>query len=175
MDPRDLDDFMRRSVDRFADISRRLDELERMEIFHPIRHGSMYGDDISQTVTISSIGVYYPVPAGLSDGGSYGFTFQNSRELLTIKAGIYAVVYSLSIECGAANQYVEAAVMVNSTAMLNTVSAAELPTANRLQDIGGNGIIELDEDDLILLSVDNETSTNNLTVDHLNLTIFRVG
>ena len=138
-------------------------------------YGSMYGDDMGQSVTISATGTFYEVGGGLSDGGSNGTTFQNSKELLIAVAGEYLVNWSVTIECTAAAQYVEGAVMINSTAQMNTISAAELPTANKKVALGGTGIITLAVNDVVKLSVENETATNNLTVDHANLTIVQVG
>lgn len=144
-------------------------------LINKMLYGSMYGDDISHTVTISSAGVYYAITAGLTGGESNGMTFQNNSELLVTIAGKYRVTWSMSLECGTAGQYVEGAVMVNSTAQENTVGASELPSANKKVNVAGSGIISLAVNDVVKLCVENETATNNIVVDHANIELLRIG
>lgn len=144
-------------------------------LINKMLYGSMYGDDIAHTVTISSAGVYYAITAGLTGGESNGMTFQNNRELLVTVAGKYRVTWSMSLECGSAGQYVEGAVMVNSTAQINTVGASELPSANKKVNVAGSGILALAVNDVVKLCVENETGTNDIIVDHANIELLRIG
>jgi hypothetical protein len=138
-------------------------------------YGSMYADDITRSVVISSAGVYYEVGGSLSGGSVNGFTFQNNKELKCNVAGKYLVNWSISSQSASANQYIEGAVMVNGTAQANTVNATQIGTANKDYTCGGTGIITLAVNDLVSLCMENETGTNNLTVTHANLTLHRVG
>lgn len=143
-------------------------------LINSLAYGSMYGDDVGLTVTIASAGVYYQVPTGLSAGSCNGFTFADSGLTCTV-AGKYKVDWSMSMDCAAAGQYIEGAVMINSTGQMNTVGAAELITANKQVCTGGSGIITLAVNDVVYLCVENETGTNNIVVEHANLSLVRVG
>lgn len=138
-------------------------------------YGSMYGDDINVTITISASSTYYELGSGLTGGSCNNFTFQNSKELKCLVAGNYKVDWAMSLECASAGQYVEGAVMINSTAQSNTIGAAELITANKKVCVGGTGIITLAVNDVVKLCVENETGTNNIICDHATLALVQVG
>lgn len=138
-------------------------------------YGSMYGDNISQTVTVSAVDTYYEVGAGLTGGSCNQFTFQNNKELKCLVAGKYKVDYSLGVQTGVAGQEIESEVMINSTAQSNTSNHTEALTANRAISLSGTGIITLAVDDVVKLSVANHTATNNIIVNHANLTLLQVG
>jgi len=140
-----------------------------------IRYGSFYGDNIAQAVTVSAADTYYEIGAGLSDGGSNGFTFQSSKELKCLVAGKYKVDYSLAVYTTVANNEIESAVMINSSAQANTTSHTEAMTANAPMSMSGTGILNLAVDDVVNLAVSNHTASNNITVQHANLTLVMVG
>ncbi len=138
-------------------------------------YGSMYGDNISVTVTVASTGVYYQIGSGLSAGAcSSDFTFQTGRELKCNRAGKFAVSFGVSLTVAAGNQHLEATVMVNGTAQAQTTMAGHSANSNDEETISGRGIITLALNDLVSLAASNETATNNITVTHLNLSIVRV-
>ena len=138
-------------------------------------YGSMSGDDISESVTISVAGTFYPLTTGLSTGPVYGFKFENASTLRCTLRGTYLVTYSLSFETGVAAQYLETAVMVNSTEALNTVNAVDQATANKKYAISGTGILDLDVNDTLRICVTNETNTNAVTIDHCNMSVLQIG
>jgi hypothetical protein len=139
-----------------------------------LTYGSLYGDEISQSVTISSAGTYYEVGGSLSDGGSNGMTAQNSKELKCLTAGKYMVHWSMSVNVGNANQEVAGAVMVNSTRQTNSTNHTQVPTANKPYSISGTAVVALAVNDLLKLCVTNHTATNAVVVEHANLTAVRI-
>lgn len=141
-----------------------------------LSYGSMYADESSITVSVAATNTYYRVDSGLSDGGSSAaFTFQNTKELKCIEAGTYMVHYSMSINCATNSQDLSGAVMVNSTAQLNTTSHQFNGSgASKNTVVTGHGIISLVANDLVRLSVANHTAIHDIVVEHANLTIFRV-
>lgn len=138
-------------------------------------YGSMYGDNIAQTVTVSATDTYYEIGAGILGGSENLCTFQNSKEIKVSIAGKYLVTYSLAVNTASANQEVESEVMVNGTAQSNTSNHTNLITANKPMGLVGTGILTLAVDDLVSLSVSNHTSTANIVVDHVNLTLMQIG
>lgn len=138
-------------------------------------YGTLYGDDVARSVTIASAGVYYEVGGGLRGGACNGLKVQAGKEVLITMAGTYLVNWSMTAQCASANQYVEGAIMVNTAAREDTVSAAELPSANKKVSLGGTGLLALSVNDVVKLCVENETGTNAVVVDHANLSLVRVG
>jgi len=140
-----------------------------------ISYGSMSADNISQVVTVSATDTYYEIGGGLSDGGSAGVTFQNSKELKCLTAGKYLVTYSLACYTASAGQEIESEVMINGTAQSNTSNHTESMTANRPMSLSGTGILTLGVNDLVSLSLSNHTSVTNITVEHVTLTLLHIG
>jgi hypothetical protein len=141
----------------------------------PISYGNMYVYNGAIAITITVIDTFVMVPSGLSGGTLHGFTFQNARELKTAVAGVYQVTWSMSVHAGLAAQEVEGAMMLNSTAQTFTAAHAETITLGRPMTVSGSGIVSLAVNDLIQVAVANHTGTNNLTVDHVTLSIVQVG
>lgn len=140
-----------------------------------VPYGSMYADDVTQTVTISATATYYEVPGSLSDGGSSAsFTFQSSKQLLCNTAGTYRVTWGMTLQCASANQEVTGAVMVNTTAKTNTEGATKLTTGNNNKLVAGTGIITLAVNDVVKLCVENETGTNDIIVTHATLSLSKL-
>ena len=138
-------------------------------------YGSMYGDNISQVITVSATNTYYELTAGVSGGSTNGCTFQNSHELLITKAGKYLVNYSMSVKVGATNQTVESEVMINGGGQNNTSNHSHASTANSQMSLAGSGVLTLAVNDVVSLSVSNNTAVNNITVEHVNLTLLMIG
>jgi hypothetical protein len=138
-------------------------------------YGSMKADNITETVVVSAVDTYYEIGGSLSDGGSNGFTFQNAKELKCLIAGKYKVDYSIAVYTASANQEIESEVMINSTAQDNTSNHMNSMTANRPVSMSGTGILALAVNDVVKISLSNHTSTEDIVVQHANLTLVMVG
>jgi hypothetical protein len=155
-------------VDNLNHIRSRLSSVEKNA------YGSFYMDDGNQVITISSAGVYYQVPSGMSSGTTHNMTFQNGRELKCTISGVYNVNWQMSVAIGSANQHIEGLVMVNSTAKEETTAATHVQNASDEQSLGGTGILTLNINDVVKLGIENETGTNNITVSHANLSLYLI-
>lgn len=130
------------------------------------------------TVTISSADIYFQVVGAANTffaGFLNGFIFQNNQELKCIASGKYLVNWSMSVSCAQANQEVMGAVMINTTAQNLTAAHAEVVSANKPQTVSGSGILLLNVNDLVRMAVENQNATNNITVQHVTLTLVKVG
>lgn len=156
------------------DHERRLKFLESLTRPATI-YGSMYANNISQSVTISATDTHYEVGGSMSGGNSNAVTFQNSKELLITVAGTYGIVYTISVQCASANQEAESSVMVNSTASVRLTSHAVVSPANTPNVLGGSNPISLAVGDVVKFCVSNHTTTNNLVISHANMFIWRIG
>lgn len=136
-------------------------------------YGSMYGDDVTLTVTVSASSTYYAVPTGLTTGSVNGMTFSAST-LTALVAGKYKVDWSMTLSCAVANQETSGAIMINTTAQMQTEGSAKLTTANDNKNVSGSGIITLSVNDVVKLCVENETGTNNIVVTHACMSIIRI-
>lgn len=136
-------------------------------------YGAMFGEEISQSVSIGTAGVYVAVPGSLVSGGtSAEFIFQNSKELKCRTTGIYSVVWSMSLNCATNNQDLSGCVMVSGTTQSNTANHAfNGAGASKNSSVSSNGILNLGLNDLVQLSVTNHTATNAVVVEHANLKV----
>lgn len=137
--------------------------------------GNMYMYQGSTTVTVSVVDTWYELASGLTGGETNGVTFQNTHELLVSKAGKYLVNWSMSLDTPTAADEVMGAVGVNGT--VNTSTASHTTVGNNDQGVAvaGTGILDLAADDVVSMFVLNETNTNNITVEHVTLTIMQIG
>lgn len=136
-------------------------------------YGSMFGDDVSITITVSAKETYYAMGAGLTGGTCNGFTHANS--VLTVDvAGNYKVDWSGTLACATANQKVSMAVMINTTPQANTEGSTKLTSVNDEKSVAGSGIITLAAGDAVKFCIENETGTNNILVTHATMSIVRV-
>jgi hypothetical protein len=138
-------------------------------------YGSMYIDNGSVVRTIAATNTYYEVASGFTGGRCSQFVFQNSKELKCSRAGTYKISWQMSRSVPGTLQEIEGGVFKNSTIQLNTTSHNQSVAAATQQSFSGNGIIALAVNDLISLAVNNNTSTNSITITHANITITRVG
>ena len=160
-------------IDRIKNLEE-ISSIPRRELNIIKPYGSFYGDNISQTITVSATDIYYELTAGLTGGAENGCTFQNAHEIIIVIAGNYLVNYSMSVTVNSANQTVESEVMINGTHQDNTSNHGHANTANDQISLGGTGILTLAVDDVVSLSASNHSSTADITVEHANLTIFKV-
>ncbi len=143
---------------------------------HTHYYGSMYANNINQSIVISSINTFVEISAGISGGLCNGFTFQNAKELKCLNSGIYLINWSVSLESPAALEESEGAIMINGNAQTIGTSHAEISIGgiNRPETISGSGIFSLSVNDLISLAILNHSSTNDFIVQHVSLTILQI-
>lgn len=135
--------------------------------------GHMYQHDTGTTVTISTIAV--PVIVGGFSGGQTNYvTFQNSQELKIIRPGRYKVEWQCSFTAGASNQEIEGAIGINGTFQTSSTGHRKIGTGTDTGSMSGTTILNLSKDDLVQLMLLNETSTNNLGVEHAQVNVFKL-
>lgn len=138
--------------------------------------GSMYADDIAQTVTVGAANTEVKVTAGISGGTCNGFTFQNSRELKCADSGSYEVVWGMSLSSGTNNENLSGGVVINTvTWQHNTEGSCNQNNSNNAIHVGGAGVITLAANDTVGLFVENESAGHDITVRHANLVVKRIG
>ncbi|HEX9059149.1 MAG TPA: hypothetical protein VF941_03125 [Clostridia bacterium] len=141
-------------------------------------YGHMYIYNLgtgSTTITVAATDTYYQIGSGVTGGLVSGFTFQNARELKALNAGTYFITFSMVVECSSSSQAVEGAVMINGVANTTVSGHSNIGTSNKPMTLSGNGIVTLAANDLVSTAVLNHSSINNITIDHLMLTILRIG
>ena len=138
-------------------------------------YGNMYADNATITCTIAATDTYVQVPNGITGGTVSGFTFQNSRELKCNVAGVYLVNWSMSVNSGSANQEIEGSIMINGTASTITESHCEVLNPTRPMVIAATGIVTLAVNDLVSMGVSEHTAIHDIIVNHLTLTLLRIG
>jgi hypothetical protein len=142
-----------------------------------VSYGHMYIYNLgtgSTTVTVSAVDTYYQIPSGVTGGVTNGFTFQNARELKNTYAADYLVDWSLNVQCSVATQTLEGTVMVNGVANTTISGHSNVSTSTQPVVMTGNGILTLAVGDLVSMAVLNHSATNNITINHLTLTISRI-
>lgn len=138
-------------------------------------YGSMWANNISQTVVIAVANTYYAVNAGLTAGlMTIAFNFVNNSTLQCETLGTYLVNYATSLNCAFVNQDIEAGVMINSVIQPNTTNHHSTSAVSKDIMVAGTGIIELEEGDLVQLAVNNNTAIHDITVEHMNMTLVKI-
>jgi hypothetical protein len=139
-------------------------------------YACMYADYVTQATTISVADTYYKIAGGFSNGGSNGFTFQNSCEFLCVTAGIYMFHWSLTVRNSQVDRIVEGALWLNDDAHITGKAATGTKEAVNVEYcIAGCGVATLAADDIVGLCIEDEISTGTVTMTHGNLTLHRVG
>jgi hypothetical protein len=141
-------------------------------------HGNMWNHDVPTTVTITAISTPTQVPSGFTVGQLNLTTFQNAREIVVSKAGTYDVVWDISFTAASANQEIEGSPMVNGTSVGPTAGGTahrRISTATDTGNMGATTTLDLAANDIVSLSVTNETSTANVIVEHANMKLTMVG
>jgi hypothetical protein len=138
--------------------------------------GSMYNHDTPTTVTVTTPDVWYQVPSGFVVGVVNDMVFQNAREIKVNSKGFYQITWSISFAAAAgANKNVEGSVMINGVFSPPFTAHRFLSAFQDTGAMGGTGIISLNKDDLISLAIVNETGTNDIVVNHANMSVVQVG
>lgn len=138
--------------------------------------GNMYAYQAAITVTVAVADTWYEVTSGLSDGGqSDGVVFQNGYQLKVNYGGKFLVMWTASPTTATANQELMGGIGVNGTVVTASVGESSDSTANASMTTGGNIILDLSAGDLISLFVHNETLATDIVIEHVNISILRIG
>ena len=143
-----------------------------------IAYGNMYVYNLGAgfTVVIGAPDVFTLISnATINAGTLQGFTFQNNQELKCTNPGTYFATWALSVEALGSNQEAEGAIGINNVAQTSTAAHAEIINAAKPATISGSGILTLAQNDLVRMYINNHTGANNLVIDHLTLTLTRMG
>jgi len=138
-------------------------------------YGSMYIDNGSVARTIAATNTYYEVASGFTGGSCSQFTFQNSKELKCNRAGNYLVTWQMSRSVPGILQEIEGGVFKNGIIQINTTAHNQSTAASTQQSFSGSGVLTLAVNDLVSLAVNNNTSTNTVTISHANISITKIG
>jgi hypothetical protein len=141
----------------------------------------VYGDLYTYTqgsglpIGITAVNVFTPIEtSSVLSKKTQGFVY-DTRQLRCSIAGTYLATWSMSVESTIKDIEVEGAVGINHVAQVNTTShnfitAVSIPTV-----IAGSGILTLVVNDTVGLMVANHTNAGDLSLDHLTLTVTRIG
>lgn len=140
--------------------------------------GDINMDEGSTTITIGSTNVYYEIPTGLgnSEVPNNGFSIGDSNRLIALISGKYLVSYSTSVNSAVANDDLSSCIMKNGVCQRNTTNHGVVSSGGTKNvSLSGTGIVSLTANDYITVGYANHSSTNNLVVEHINLTVLMVG
>jgi len=140
-------------------------------------YGSMYAYSLASgfAVTVTVVDTWYQIASGVSQGTVSGVTFQNARELKILTAGTYHIMWALSLEAGVNAQEVEGGIMIDGVINTSFSSHSDLANSGKSMTLSGSGIIALSVNKLVSLAVLNHTAGNNITIDHLTLSLVWMG
>ena len=144
-----------------------------------LSYGSMYMEDASVAVTLTDINTAYPIASGFTGGLENNATFQNSKEIKIVKAGVYKIDWSLSMSVNNSDQTIEALIIAGAAGTTDqdqTANATRAKENGVLYSLGGSGLVTCAVGDLIRLGVANESAAGSVvTVSHVNVTIVQIG
>jgi hypothetical protein len=127
-----------------------------------------------ETVFNQPKGEAYQDDTGYTLNNSRGMSFQNSQEFVIPTKGEYDIEYQVSmLMAGGSNQELEFGIAVNGVRQPSTTCHRKIGTASDTGSASGMGELILDEGDLLQLVVRNETSTNNVIIEHGQLRLRR--
>lgn len=138
-------------------------------------YGSMYAHNVTSVLDITVADTTVQMAADLTGGSCNGFTFQNNSELKCLVAGKYKIDWTASVQCGTANVEVEGMIGIGAVDQDATSGHTETVSAGKSMAISGTGIITLAVNDLVRIGFQNHTGTQDITVEHVGVTLFRVG
>ena len=142
--------------------------------------GSMFADEAGIAVVIGAPNVYVAIGGGCSPGPVPfdSFTFlPATSQLSTVIPGTYLAIWSMSPTTAAGVvQEVSGCIMIGPAPQLYTSNHAFTngPGGSRICCIAGSGIILLARSALVTLCVANHTGANNISIEHVNLSLLRL-
>jgi len=139
-------------------------------------HAHAYANNLNQLISIAATATPVDIDGYTADHES-GFIFENTKEFRSLITGHTIILYSIAFDpVSVGTQDFEFAIAINNvwqtTATMHLV--APVLAVNQVFNVSGNSTFEIRYDDTIKLQVQNLTNTNDITIQHINLTIFRI-
>jgi len=139
-----------------------------------LAYGAMYQHDTGTSITFGAANAD-SIIGGWTTGTVSDFTFgAASRALIAGSTGVYLVNWGISAQTGTANKDYEFAVSVNDVAQVSSSQQFRVTATTSDRTASGTAIVSVTAGQAIKLVVRNETDTTTLTVNHANLTAYRV-
>ena len=137
--------------------------------------GFIYNHNTSTTVTITTQNTPTKISSGFTAGEIFRTKFQNNSEIKLNQGGYYDLIWQISfILAAGAAQEIEGDIMINGVATGKISAHRFISTATDTGSMGAPGKLKLNVDDVISLSVENKSSTNNIIIEHAELSIERI-
>lgn len=147
-----------------------------------LEHGSCWGNEINWSQASAVQNTWYPISdTDMTDGQLADVTHDGSGKLTVTLAGQYLINYSASVECSALNKHVQTGIGVTpdggSIGIQNDGSSHyEVATPNAQLTMSGVAILNLSASDAVQICIrTTDTGTPDLSVDHLNFAVTRLG
>lgn len=138
-------------------------------------YGNMYAYEVAVSVTVAQSGVWYEVTSGLTGGEEHLCTFQNSHEIKVSESGKYKIDWSMALTTSTAQDEIMGTIGINGTANTRAANHGTVVKANGFVAISGNTILDLKSDDVLSMFVLQETAARNITIEHITLSMTKVG
>ena len=141
-----------------------------------IPFGNMYMDGDFTT----TIGDANPaeIDTGLVTGKVHGITFPDDHYLQVSAAGHYGITWSISFSLASAagTPQIHGGIMVDDASMGEDGEGhRSINTANDVGSMSGNTVLDLATNQQVSLFVQNVTNTQDIIIDHVNVTIWMMG
>lgn len=143
-------------------------------------YGSFWGNDLV-FVAAGGTGTYFEIAdADITVGQINLSTFQNNKELAVTKAGMYKVVWSMSVKATGANKHIVGGIGVDAggagaLTIQNDGRSHAVSTGNAEFALSGTAILDLSASSEVGLMATNETDNTNITIEHVSLSLLQVG
>lgn len=144
-------------------------------------YGSFWGNELG-FVSAGGTGTFFEISdASITVGQTNLTTFQNNQELAVAKAGVYQVVWSMSVKATGANKHIVGGIGVDvpggadALVIQNDGRNHAVSTGNAEFGIAGTAILDLAASSEVGLMATNETDGTNVTVEHVSLSIIQIG
>ena len=139
-------------------------------------YGSMYADNVAETITVGLIDTSYEITAGFTTGAAIqGCTFGGAHYVEVDHAGTYLIVWSLSLDTATAADELEGGLMINGARQAAGTAHCFVPANSVSESFGGNAILALSADDEVSLFVQNHTAARDIVMEHGSLSVVRIG
>ena len=140
-----------------------------------ILFGNMAQHAQSTTVIITTQSTWTDIDSGYTDGNGTAFVFQNSKELKCVEPADYMLNWNISLQLVQINNInIVGGVSINGTVKTLTTAHGRIGAGNDLINVSGTGVLTIAIDDLIRLTLINLDSTEDFTVEHAAITLFKL-
>lgn len=139
-------------------------------------YGSFWGNDIA-FVSAGGSGAFFEISdANITVGQTNLTTFQNNKEIAVTKAGVYKVMWSMSVKATGANKHIVGGIGVDAggagaLTIQNDGRNHSVSTGNAEFGLAGGALLDLSASSEVGLMATNETDGTNVTVEHVTLVI----